>query len=341
MQVVGRQYSLGGGSYRYGFNGKENDNEVKGEGNQQDYGMRIYDPRVGRFLSVDPITKEYPDLTPYQFASNRPIDGIDRDGLEYAKYRLKVDYLTGKIMSNEIIWHNPNQHSEYGKWGKGILYEISVWDSWFKNFRSENVEKMVYRNGSTAGFKTEHGNYYGSASLYQLGKDGKFTKEYDYSLPAVDAVDNYAKQHDMGYDALRAVGANGLFSDWGTTPLDEEAMNGWNKILDKYKVGDIDPFNGQKITKGALSAAWSGAFSFGKIIDIKKVAISQWMSDNVKGALNDPGDERMRPSKKIIDSNYNLFLKKYMHKDDKGTWKRNENMWTKDSKDNWTPNKPK
>ena len=70
------------GSYRYGFNGKENDNEVKGEGNQQDYGMRIYDPRIGKFLSVDPLTKSYPWLTPYQFASNTPIAAIDLDGLE-------------------------------------------------------------------------------------------------------------------------------------------------------------------------------------------------------------------------------------------------------------------
>jgi RHS repeat-associated protein len=72
-----------GSQYRYGFNGKENDNEVKGEGNQQDYGMRIYDPRLGRFLSVDPITVKYPELTPYQFSSNRPIDGVDIDGLEH------------------------------------------------------------------------------------------------------------------------------------------------------------------------------------------------------------------------------------------------------------------
>lgn len=77
-----RSYSAAG-SYRYGFNGKENDNDVKGLGNQQDYGMRIYDARVGRFLSVDPISKQYPDLTTYQFASNRPIDGIDLDGLEW------------------------------------------------------------------------------------------------------------------------------------------------------------------------------------------------------------------------------------------------------------------
>lgn len=89
MVMPGRKYvapSTGSGGYRYGFNGKENDNEVKSEGNQQDYGMRIYDPRLGRFLSVDPITKDYPELTPYQFASNRPIDGIDLDGLEFAEY---------------------------------------------------------------------------------------------------------------------------------------------------------------------------------------------------------------------------------------------------------------
>lgn len=83
MLMPGRQYSSGTG-YRYGFNGKENDNEVKGEGNQQDYGMRISDPRLGRFLSVDPITVQYPELTPYQFASNTPIQAIDLDGLEAA-----------------------------------------------------------------------------------------------------------------------------------------------------------------------------------------------------------------------------------------------------------------
>jgi RHS repeat-associated protein len=83
MIQPGRKYSALD-NYRYGFNGKENDNEVKGEGNQQDYGMRIYDPRLGRFLSVDPLTKDYPMLTPYQFASDNPIALIDVDGLEGA-----------------------------------------------------------------------------------------------------------------------------------------------------------------------------------------------------------------------------------------------------------------
>jgi RHS repeat-associated protein len=110
MIMPGRNYNNGTTKdYRFGFNGKENDNEVKGEGNQQDYGMRIYDPRIAKFLSVDPITKEYPELTPYQFGSNRPIDGIDQDGLEYASYMDKFEYgdswvLNGlKAIGNGII----------------------------------------------------------------------------------------------------------------------------------------------------------------------------------------------------------------------------------------------
>ena len=65
MQLDDRKVSSS--TYWYGFNGKENDSDIKGEGNQQDYGFRIYDPRVGRFLSVDPLTDEYPELTQYQF----------------------------------------------------------------------------------------------------------------------------------------------------------------------------------------------------------------------------------------------------------------------------------
>jgi RHS repeat-associated protein len=80
-----RNYNAAGKKdYRFGFNGKENDNDVKGvEGGQQDYGLRIYDPRIGKFLSVDPLTDDYPSWSPYPFAMNRPIDGIDLDGGEW------------------------------------------------------------------------------------------------------------------------------------------------------------------------------------------------------------------------------------------------------------------
>jgi RHS repeat-associated protein len=100
MMMPNRSYSATSG-YRYGFNGKENDNEVKGEGNEQDYGMRIYDIRVGRFLSVDPISKKYPELTPYQFASNTPMQGVDLDGLEI--YYTTDGSVVGKVGTNTQV----------------------------------------------------------------------------------------------------------------------------------------------------------------------------------------------------------------------------------------------
>src|SRR5215204_6335569 len=98
----------GEGIYRYGFNGKENDNEIKGEGNQQDYGMRIYDPRLSKFLSVDPLQKQYPELTPYQFASNTPIQAIDLDGLEMYSIHLKT-YQDSKGVTRFQIDHHDVQ----------------------------------------------------------------------------------------------------------------------------------------------------------------------------------------------------------------------------------------
>ncbi len=67
-------------SYRYGFNGKENDNEIKGDGNSLDFEARIYDSRLGRFLSVDPDISKYPFMSPYCFAANSPLRYVDIDG---------------------------------------------------------------------------------------------------------------------------------------------------------------------------------------------------------------------------------------------------------------------
>jgi len=80
-QMPGRKYSASSSSYRYGFNGKELDKETTGT-TTYDYGFRIYSPALGRFLSTDPLYKEYPFFTPYQYASNCPIVLIDIDGLE-------------------------------------------------------------------------------------------------------------------------------------------------------------------------------------------------------------------------------------------------------------------
>lgn len=70
--------------YRFGFNRKENDDEIIGKGRWQDYGVRMYRTDLGRFFSPDPLIvfqKKYPELSSYQFASNTPIWAIDLDGM--------------------------------------------------------------------------------------------------------------------------------------------------------------------------------------------------------------------------------------------------------------------
>ena len=70
-------------SYRYGFQGQEKDDELKGEGNSLNYTFRMHDPRVGRFFATDPLFRQYAYNSPYAFSENRIIDGIELEGLEY------------------------------------------------------------------------------------------------------------------------------------------------------------------------------------------------------------------------------------------------------------------
>ncbi|MEP1488492.1 MAG: RHS repeat-associated core domain-containing protein, partial [Algibacter sp.] len=68
--------------YRYGFQGQEMDNEVKGEGNSINFKFRMHDPRVGRFFAVDPLFKKYAYNSPYAFAENKVIQYNELEGLE-------------------------------------------------------------------------------------------------------------------------------------------------------------------------------------------------------------------------------------------------------------------
>jgi RHS repeat-associated protein len=80
MMLPGRNSS--DDSYRYGFQGQEMDDELKGEGNSVNYKYRMHDPRIGRFFAVDPLASKYPYMTPYQFAGNKPIWSREIEGLE-------------------------------------------------------------------------------------------------------------------------------------------------------------------------------------------------------------------------------------------------------------------
>ncbi|WP_116108896.1 RHS repeat-associated core domain-containing protein [Lewinella sp. IMCC34191] len=98
--------------YRYAFNGKEIDSDGEwGSGTTAyDYGFRIYNPQLGRFLSVDPLSPDYPELTPYQFASNTPIAAIDVDGLEMQWINDIVDWFKSALDNKKKSWEDRIAH---------------------------------------------------------------------------------------------------------------------------------------------------------------------------------------------------------------------------------------
>jgi len=94
-------------SYRYGFNGKENDDEI----GYQDYGMRMYNPALARFISVDPETFAYVSWSPFNYVRNNPILRLDPNG------KLDIDIHTfsdrGKMSYGIAILRNNNGEEIY------------------------------------------------------------------------------------------------------------------------------------------------------------------------------------------------------------------------------------
>ena len=71
MEMPGRKYNPQ--NYRYGFNGMEKDDDLKGSGNSYTTEYRMYDSRLGRWLSTDPAMAKYPGQSPYVAFNNNPL----------------------------------------------------------------------------------------------------------------------------------------------------------------------------------------------------------------------------------------------------------------------------
>lgn len=100
--LPGRNYSSS--SYAFGFNGMRKDDEIHGAtGTSYDFGARLYDSRIMRWLSLDPEAKSLPSESHYSFAANNPIGFIDEGG------RIWVNYYTALVAKQkELALNNPD-----------------------------------------------------------------------------------------------------------------------------------------------------------------------------------------------------------------------------------------
>lgn len=189
VSVTGRTFNTTE-RYRYGFNGKEEDSEGMGGGlSTYDYGFRIYNPALAKFLSVDPLFKSFPWNGPFSFAENSPIEFIDLDGAEKYDYKMQMtdlgeikmelikqtDIIERKIVGHRII--------SYGTGAETPIYETVV-----------NPRKAYTINGSNASERTvnELSGREVAAPLVQAGIDkikgdyainkGQFSENYNITF---------------------------------------------------------------------------------------------------------------------------------------------------------------
>jgi RHS repeat-associated protein len=132
-----RAWNDGNRGYRFGFNGKEKDSETAND--NFDFGARVYDGRLGRWMSLDPLMKKYPQLSSFCFTNNNPLIFADEDGRDLIVTTIiKTQWGTFTVVqkkdNNQVEWGL----REYSDGTGGSSYRIAYY-----NMQQTNVINLV------------------------------------------------------------------------------------------------------------------------------------------------------------------------------------------------------
>jgi len=281
------------GDYRYGFQGQEMDDEIKGEGNSVNYTFRMHDPRVGRFLSIDPLSSEYPWNSPYAFSENRVIDGIELEGLEYIHYIVLLD-MKGKPVSKSTVKDYRNLSNSqllaihgktaqdfykkfsqsFGPEGRGVKYSYYLLTgNGGKVFLSDQWEVTQNSFADNIG---RNGLYSGRGSITLFGpifntKGAGNVYGYDFGQTPNDFQDGLAKAHDISQDG---------FDDY-LNPLEDvrdpifegdiEFLKGNHLALEfiKNNPNAIDPYTNRPVSDEAVESSKDARKLFSHVVEYK------------------------------------------------------------------------
>ncbi|OGS72031.1 MAG: hypothetical protein A3F91_03690 [Flavobacteria bacterium RIFCSPLOWO2_12_FULL_35_11] len=290
MEKPGRTFSSG--EYKYGYNGKEKDNEVSGDGNSYDYGFRIYNPRIAKFLSVDPLTTDYPSWSPYPFAMNSPISGVDLDGLEY--YYAADGKFLGNIGTSDDVYTADK------------IEEQTV----------ENEDCSTSTNKVAVNAKSLNIKHTEFQKISYVIKNEGVTSEANEYLYIAHASNNNAKNSKVSlYDKLMygfsSVPNKTTLGDDDKTNTANYARAGAISVLS----GNADPTNGGSFWDGTDFIAWGlespDKTPQNKFEEYKSIAISKTIYDTflasqkakyTKGTVSYSGTAYTLPAKVFTDN---------------------------------------
>lgn len=132
------------------------------------YKYRIEDARLGRFFSVDPLTKKYPHNSAYAFSENRVIDALELEGLESVTLSLSFTFSSGSSAFIErgyiIDFSKPKiQIYSYQTIGKGVETNISIAIQGMVGYYPNASAQDLEGDGSVKSFSAGEG-FFGSVS---------------------------------------------------------------------------------------------------------------------------------------------------------------------------------
>ena len=171
-------------AYRFHFYGKEADNEVYGEGNAHDFGARVYDPRLGRWMSVDPMDSKYPSLSPFNFVANCPLILIDPDGekiiigkQDQSKFLEDMAVIFGEELASTMFSFNDNDELVINSVVLTDKDKQTVLEGLQTIVVENDITRIVYVNQPGKAYHPETKKYEGDVLFEEEGKGraGEFT----------------------------------------------------------------------------------------------------------------------------------------------------------------------
>ncbi len=140
---------------RYKYTEKERDSET----GYDYFGARYYDARIGRWLSVDPLSASYSDQSPFVYALNSPLSKVDPTGEWVASYDASNNLVNVQAEKNDNL---EGLYQQLGVSPEDFANKYGIDDlSKFEVVEGQtafDVTDFVFAKGSSTQFSTDAGN---------------------------------------------------------------------------------------------------------------------------------------------------------------------------------------
>lgn len=307
MQIPGR-FGNSGDSYRYGFQGQETDNEVKGMGNSVNYKFRMHDPRVGRFFAVDPLAYSYPHNGPYNFSENKVIAWAELEGLEalyslYSGELLDIKPMPQILKNGELVpqktpvWTVDDDVKSFDPekpWesAKPLTYEVGR-DTKRKGITGKSFidEHPLKYDPSTGTGGSDYGGQVFLEDLVEIGD--RFSKEVKSGIPIfrnMRNMSNFGSKKDVVFGLL--------VTDDGKYDLKSQITSDGTASFAAIVIGEWSLSNGKLRRYDDYGNISYGIF--GVMANYSEQELVKGSNDNQRGKTGDDEERDVKMVKKGV-----------------------------------------